>query len=144
MDCVVFKKNLIYFAESPIVIKRRIWVFWSSTRWKSNSFWDHSEGKCSILLCVCPLSLYEWGLYAICYCSELVAELPFTLMHPKPLDEDRPSSSSGSHKSESSITNKENGESSKPSSEQKIVDDLVDTNLIQLDPWVQTQNWNNT
>jgi len=67
--------------------------------------------------------------------SELVAELPFTLMHPKPLDEDRPSSSSGSHKSESSITNKENGESSsKPSSEQKIVDDLVDTNLIQLDP----------
>ena len=72
-----------------------------------------------------------------------MAELPFTLMHPKPLDEDRPSSSSGSHKSESSITNKENGESSKPSSEQKIVDDLVDTNLIQLDPWVQTQNWNN-
>lgn len=68
--------------------------------------------------------------------SELVAELPFTLMHPKPLDEDRPSSSSGSHKSESSITNKENGDgsSSKPSSEQKIVDDLVDTNLIQLDP----------
>jgi len=68
--------------------------------------------------------------------GELVAELPFTLMHPKPLDEDRPSSSSGSHKSESSITNKENGDgsSSKPSSEQKIVDDLVDTNLIQLDP----------
>ena len=51
------------------------------------------------------------------------------------------SSSSGSHKSESSINTKENGESStgKPAStggtggEQKIVEDLVDTNLIQLD-----------
>ncbi len=72
-------------------------------------------------------------------CSDLVAELPFTLMHPKPLEDDRPSSSSGSHKSESSVT-KENGESSKavPASatsggEQKIVDDLVDTDLIKLD-----------
>lgn len=69
--------------------------------------------------------------------GDLVAELPFTLMHPKPLEDDRPSSSSGSHKSESSIT-KENGESGtgKPASssgEQKIVEDLVDTNLIQLD-----------
>lgn len=64
--------------------------------------------------------------------GELVAELPFTLMHPKPLEDDRPSSSSGSHKSESSIT-KENGESKPSQSEQKIVDDLVDTNLIQLD-----------
>merc|ERR1712061_773491 len=43
--------------------------------------------------------------------GDLVAELPFTLMHPKPLEDDRPSSSSGSHKSESSIT-KENGEPS--------------------------------
>merc|ERR1712083_356823 len=70
--------------------------------------------------------------------GDLVAELPFTLMHPKPLEDDRPSSSSGSHKSESSIT-KENGETSgkqpasSTSGEQKIVEDLVDTNLIQLD-----------
>ena len=63
-----------------------------------------------------------------------MAELPFTLMHPKPLDDDRPSSSSGSHKSESSLT-KENGDSTsnKPSAGDKVVDDLVDTNLIQLD-----------
>jgi len=76
------------------------------------------------------------------FCSDLVAELPFTLMHPKPLEDyDRPSSSSGSHKSESSINTKENGESSTGKSastggtggEQKIVEDLVDTNLIQLD-----------
>merc|ERR1739838_1259796 len=74
--------------------------------------------------------------------GDLVAELPFTLMHPKPLEDyDRPSSSSGSHKSESSINTKENGESSTGKSastggtggEQKIVEDLVDTNLIQLD-----------
>lgn len=67
-----------------------------------------------------------------------MAELPFTLMHPKPVEDDRPSSSSGSHKSEASIT-KENGNDSKAASgggEQKIVDDLVDTNLIQLDTWV--------
>lgn len=61
-------------------------------------------------------------------------------MHPKPVEDDRPSSSSGSHKSEASIT-KENGNDSKAASgggtgEQKIVDDLVDTNLIQLDTWV--------
>ena len=43
--------------------------------------------------------------------GDLVAELPFTLMHPKPVEEERPSSSSGSHKSESSIT-KETGEPS--------------------------------
>merc|ERR1711944_235878 len=42
--------------------------------------------------------------------GDLVAELPFTLMHPKPLEDDRPSSSSGSHKSESSITKEPNGE----------------------------------
>jgi len=66
--------------------------------------------------------------------GELVAELPFTLMHPKPLDDDRPSSSS-SHKSESSNT-KENGESGSKATEQNVVDNLVDTgtNLIQLDP----------
>lgn len=67
-----------------------------------------------------------------CSCTrDLVAELPFTLMHPKPLDEDRPSSSS-SHKSESSTT-KENGETAKLEKDEKIVDNLVDTNLIQLD-----------
>ena len=69
---------------------------------------------------------------------ELVAELPFTLMHPKPEEQffDRPSSSSGSHKSESlaplstglaagavAIGDKENGDG----------DVLIDTNLIQLD-----------
>ena len=32
---------------------------------------------------------------------DLVAELPFTLMHPKPLDDDDRPSSSSSHKSES-------------------------------------------
>jgi len=63
--------------------------------------------------------------------GELVAELPFTLMHPKPLDDDRPSSSS-SHKSESSNT-KENGESGSKGSDANVVDTLVDTNLIQLD-----------
>ena len=62
---------------------------------------------------------------------ELVAELPFTLMHPKP-EEDRPSSSSGSHKSEAST--KENGEDKTASAEAKVTTDpLVDTNLIQLD-----------
>jgi len=73
--------------------------------------------------------------------GELVAELPFTLMHPKPEEQffDRPSSSSGSHKSESlaphstglaagavaavTVGGKENGDG----------DVLVDTNLIQLD-----------
>ena len=70
--------------------------------------------------------------------GDLTAELPFTLMHPKPVEEERPSSSSGSHKSESSITKETGGESSsgKPatsSGEQKIVEDLIDTNLIQLD-----------
>lgn len=69
---------------------------------------------------------------------ELVAELPFTLMHPKPEEQyfDRPSSSSGSHKSESlapqntvlaagalAVGGKENGDG----------DVLIDTNLIQLD-----------
>merc|ERR1739848_19663 len=70
--------------------------------------------------------------------GDLVAELPFTLMHPKPLDDDDRPSSSSSHKSESS-NKKENGETtgkqpaSSTSGEQKIVEDLVDTNLIQLD-----------
>merc|ERR1719273_2906592 len=64
--------------------------------------------------------------------GDLVAELPFTLMHPKP-EEDRPSSSSGSHKSEASTITKETGEpSTAKQGEQKIVEDLVDTNLIQL------------
>ena len=64
---------------------------------------------------------------------ELVAELPFTLMHPKP-EEDRPSSSSGSHKSETSA--KENGEEKSAvaeASSKPPVDPMVDTNLIQLD-----------
>ena len=71
----------------------------------------------------------EWPFVE--YFRELVAELPFTLMHPKPLDDDRPSSSS-SHKSESSNT-KENGESGSKGSDANVVDTLVDTNLIQLD-----------
>ena len=67
-----------------------------------------------------------------------MAELPFTLMHPKPEEQyfDRPSSSSGSHKSESlvpqstglaegavAVSGKENGDG----------EVLIDTNLIQLD-----------
>jgi beta-arrestin len=74
--------------------------------------------------------------------SELVAELPFTLMHPKPDESERPSSSSGSHKSESST--KENGETSgatttttkgekEATSTAASTNPLVDTNLIQLD-----------
>lgn len=77
--------------------------------------------------------------------GELVAELPFTLMHPKPDDSDRPSSSSGSHKSE--ISTKENGENEGVSvtptsatsaaaaavSEKGNDATLLDTNLIQLD-----------
>jgi len=65
--------------------------------------------------------------------GELVAELPFTLMHPKP-EEDRPSSSSGSHKSEAST--KENGDDKAATAEggsKPTVDPMVDTNLIQLD-----------
>lgn len=69
--------------------------------------------------------------------GDLVAELPFTLMHPKPLDDDDRPSSSSSHKSESS-NKKENGESgSKDTGEQGVVDNLVDTNLIQLDTETQ-------
>ena len=74
-------------------------------------------------------AMTEWPFVE--YFRELVAELPFTLMHPKPLDDDRPSSSS-SHKSESSNT-KENGESGSKGSDANVVDTLVDTNLIQLD-----------
>ena len=62
-----------------------------------------------------------------------MAELPFTLMHPKP-EEERPSSSSGSHKSEASA--KENGEEKTASAEggSKVTKEpMVDTNLIQLD-----------
>ena len=69
----------------------------------------------------------------IVFSSELVAELPFTLMHPKP-EEDRPSSSSGSHKSDTSA--KENGEEKTASgggAENSAKDASVDTNLIQLD-----------
>ena len=54
-------------------------------------------------------------------------------MHPKP-EEDRPSSSSGSHKSEAST--KENGDDKVPTAEggsKPTVDPMVDTNLIQLD-----------
>ena len=68
---------------------------------------------------------------------ELVAELPFTLMHPKPEDNDpRPSSrsESGSVQSE-----QQNGEKSTVDIKSKDVDRekeatvLVDTNLIQLE-----------
>jgi len=68
--------------------------------------------------------------------GDLVAELPFTLMHPKPLDDDDRPSSSSSHKSESS-NKKENGESGSKDTEQGVVDNLVDTNLIQLDTETQ-------
>ncbi len=55
-------------------------------------------------------------------------------MHPKP-DDDRPSSSSGSHKSDAST--KENGETSAKTGEKAegaaTSGALVDTNLIQLD-----------
>ena len=64
--------------------------------------------------------------------SELVAELPFTLMHPKPEDTENraPSrSESGSLKSE-----KQNGEKSGVESGQTANEEtLTDTNLIQLD-----------
>ena len=66
--------------------------------------------------------------------SELVAELPFTLMHPKPDDSDpRPSSrsESGSVQSE-----QQNGEKSGADTAAKELDKesvLVDTNLIQLE-----------
>ena len=83
--------------------------------------------------------------------SELVAELPFTLMHPKPDDSyDRPSSSSGSHKSE--LSGKENGGAAGASTGAAATgggsaaspdaaaaaaggdaQPAVDTNLIQLD-----------
>ena len=62
-----------------------------------------------------------------------MAELPFTLMHPKPED-DRPSSSSGSHKSEASA--KENGEEKSANAEgggKAPTEPMIDTNLIQLD-----------
>ena len=77
----------------------------------------------------CSLTYY---INSIIY-RELVAELPFTLMHPKP-EEDRPSSSSGSHKSETSA--KENGEEKSAvaeASSKPPIDPMVDTNLIQLD-----------
>ena len=74
--------------------------------------------------------------------GELVAELPFTLMHPKPEAEpDRPSSSSGSHRSE--VSSRENGgEAGAAAGAGANATDgaaageggvLVDTNLIQLD-----------
>jgi len=76
--------------------------------------------------------------------GELPAELPFTLMHPKPDDLDqtsiRPSSSSGSHKSETSV--RENGDSgggggavaaAAAAASSGHIEPPVDTNLIQLD-----------
>ena len=88
----------------------------------------------NIGLVVTKLNVPFFQRVNVFFFRELVAELPFTLMHPKPLDDDRPSSSS-SHKSESSNT-KENGESGSKATEQNVVDNLVDTgtNLIQLDP----------
>ena len=74
----------------------------------------------------------------------MVAELPFTLMHPKPEDpySDRPSSSSGSHKSESTAPGTGGGDSGNGGGaeggsggkENGGGDALIDTNLIQLEP----------
>ena len=113
----------------------------------------------SFVLCkntrdICFSCLYPY--FDNCF-RELVAELPFTLMHPKPeSDPDRPSSSSGSHKSGSEVSNstKENGGGTEagggnggngtnaptapgaaatgPAQGQEG-GPLVDTNLIQLD-----------
>ena len=80
---------------------------------------------------ILTLSLTLWP--SIITIWHQLAELPFTLMHPKP-EEDRPSSSSGSHKSETSA--KENGEEKAAAAEASSkppVDPMVDTNLIQLD-----------
>ena len=82
---------------------------------------------------------------------ELVAELPFTLMHPKPEDYDRPDSSSGSHKSvdmgassANPASARENGsvaDRGQPGSDSVDAagavghtEPPVDTNLIQLEP----------
>lgn len=78
--------------------------------------------------------------------GELVAELGFTLMHPKPEEYDRPESSSGSHKSEEVKENgggNGDGESGEggdavdaggAKKAAKHTDPPVDTNLIQLEP----------
>lgn len=68
-----------------------------------------------------------------------MAELPFTLMHPKPEDPygDRPSSSSGSHKSESTVPGESGGAEASGGAAGKENgggDALIDTNLIQLEP----------
>ena len=71
-------------------------------------------------------------------CRELVAELPFTLMHPKPDEYDRPESSTGSHKSEEVRENggadSVDGKAAKGSTAGGHSDPPVDTNLIQLEP----------
>lgn len=51
------------------------------------------------------------------YCSDLVAELPFILMHPKPEEEDPPALNTPSRRASKEIGNNV----------------PVDTNLIQLD-----------
>eukprot|EP00096_Caligus_rogercresseyi_P010098 TRINITY_DN3565_c0_g1_i1.p1 TRINITY_DN3565_c0_g1~~TRINITY_DN3565_c0_g1_i1.p1 ORF type:complete len:436 (-),score=147.57 TRINITY_DN3565_c0_g1_i1:1809-3116(-) len=72
--------------------------------------------------------------------GELVAELPFILMHPKPDDSDYSSSGSESYKSE--MSSRENGEteSAKRSEGNRSGGDLLDTNLIQLDTDVSAPN----
>ena len=71
---------------------------------------------------------------------ELVAELPFTLMHPKPDGYDRPESSTGSHKSEEVRENGgsgdavDGGKSTATAKGAAHTDPPVDTNLIQLEP----------
>lgn len=64
-----------------------------------------------------------------------MAELPFTLMHPKPEDNgaDRPSSSTGSHKSETAASSAAAAPNAPAGSKENGEDVLVDTNLIQLD-----------
>ena len=67
----------------------------------------------------------------------MVAELPFTLMHPKPDEYDRPESSTGSHKSEEIRENGGAGDAVDGKAAKGgagHTDPPVDTNLIQLEP----------
>lgn len=69
--------------------------------------------KVKVKLCLGPLG------------QDVVAELPFVLMHPKPLDEPPPSSASGKAPSEEGEANH--------NKEGDLLGEPVDHNLIQLD-----------